>query len=101
MIEGLPNDDIIQLDNAPTSESDSLRELIMVIERTNKKTLGNLFHDIGQDWKGRITFTLLRNNEDKAQMIADGIIPYLLYYHSIEVLIFVDPEVVIEREDWI
>ena len=41
----------------------------------------------------------LQNKADEARMVADGIIPYLLHYNSVEVLAFFDPEVVVEKED--
>ena len=55
-IEGLPNDDIMQLDYSPTKESKTLQEMIMSIESTNTTTPRKLFHAVGQDWKGRFTF---------------------------------------------
>jgi len=100
MIEGLPNDDIMQLDYSPTKESKTLREMIMAIESTEPKTPGKLFHAVGQDWKGRFTFVFLKNKGDEARMVADGIIPYLLHYYPPEILQFFDPEAVIEKEDW-
>ena len=100
MIEGLPNDDIIQLDYARIKDSETLREMIMNIESINTTTPENLFHAVGQDWKGRFTFVFLHNKADEARMVADGIIPYLLYYYPIDVLKFFDPEAVIEKEDW-
>ena len=100
MIEGLPNDDIMQLDYAPTKDSKTLREMIMNIESTEPKTPGKLFHAVGQDWKGRFTFVFLKNKGDEARMVADRIIPYLLHHYHPEILQFFDPEAVIEKEDW-
>ena len=71
-----PNDDIMLLDYEV--EGKSLREMIMAIQSTNKTTAGNLFHAIGEDWKGIYTFNFLESKESEASMIADGIIPYLM-----------------------
>jgi len=56
MIEGLPNDDIMQLYYAPTNDSETLREMIMDIKSSNTTTPGKLFHMVGQDWKGCFAF---------------------------------------------
>jgi len=47
IIEGLPTDDIIQLDYAPTKDSETLREIIMDIESTNTTNPGKIFHAVG------------------------------------------------------
>lgn len=99
MCTGHPNDDIMQLDYAVGGKT--LREMIMAIQSTNKSTSGNLFHAIGQDWKGRFTFNFLKSKEVEASMIADGIIPYLVDCYGDQVLQFFDPEAVKEKEDWV
>ena len=95
---GHPNDDIMLLDYVV--EGKTLREMIMAIQSTNKLTAGNLFHAIGQDWKGRYTFNFLKSKETEASMIADGIIPYLVECYGDKVLQFFDPEAVKEKEEW-
>ena len=72
----------------------------MAIQSSNKMTAGNLFHAIGQDWKGRYTFNFLKSKETEASMIADGIIPYLVECYGDKVLQFFDPEAVKEKEEW-
>ena len=86
MCTGYPNDDIMLLDYAVGGKT--LREMIMAIQSTNEATSGNLFHAIGQDWKGRFTFNFLKSKETEASMIADGIIPYLVDCYGDQVLQF-------------
>ena len=102
MMMALPNDEIMMLDYKDKElENKSLREMVMEIKSSNPKTPGNLFHAVGQDWKGRYTFMFLKSKENEARMIADGIIPYLKHGYGSKVTSFFDPEVVAEKEDWI
>lgn len=48
MIEGLPNDDIMQLDSTPTSASDTSQCMIMEIKTTTTNTQ-DFFYLVGQD----------------------------------------------------
>ena len=98
LCKGHPNDDIMLLDYAVGGKT--LRGMIMSIQSTNDLTPGNLFHAIGQDWKGRYTFNFLKSKETEASMIADGIIPYLVEIHGDQVLQFFDPDAVKEKEEW-
>lgn len=91
MIEGLPNGDIMLLGYVPTTDSETLQEMIMAIDSTNKGTPG---------CKGHFTMIFLQNNADKARMIENVTITYLLHYNSFEVLTFFDPEAVVDKEDW-
>ena len=101
MIEGCPNDDICDLDwKEPKLKNKSLRDLIMSIKSNVSTTPGTLFHGVGQDWKGRFVFTYLSNKSKEAAMIADGIIPYLIFHHGNDVVPFFDIEAVKAKEDW-
>ena len=51
---GHPDDDSMLLDY--DVGGCTLRGMIMEIQSMNKKTPGNLYHAIGQDYKGRFTF---------------------------------------------
>ena len=81
---GHPNDDIMLLDYEVGGRT--LRGMIMEIQSTNVQTPGNLFHAIGQDWKGRYTFNFLKSKATEASMITDGINPYLVEAHGDQVL---------------
>ena len=53
------------------------REEVMEIKSSNPKTPGNLYHAVGQDWKGMCTFVFLKSKENEARMVVDGIILFL------------------------
>ena len=98
LIEGCISEDIQMLDYE--DEGMTLREMIMSIQSKNPNTPGNLFHAVGRDWKGRITFNFLKNKAEEARMIVDGLIPYLQHKYGNTVNVFFDAEAVIEKETW-
>ena len=102
MMMAVPNDDIMMLDYQDKElDNKTLREMVMGIKSSNPDTPGNLYHAVGQDWKGRYTFMFLKSKENEARMIADGIIPYLRNKYGDKVLYFFDPEAIVEKADWI
>ena len=98
LIDGYPSEDIQMLDYE--DEGITLRGLLMEVQSRNPKTPGNLFHAVGRDRKGRIIFNFLRHKADEARMIVDGLIPYLRHHHGDKVNLFLDPQAVIEKENW-
>ena len=98
VIVGYPNDDIMQLDYEVGGKT--LREMIMGIKSRDPTTPGNLFHAVGQDWKGRFILNFLKSKENEAAMISDGLIPYLRSEYGIQALQFFDPEAVVEKDKW-
>ena len=98
LIDGYPSEDIHMLDYE--DEGITLRGLLMEVQSRNPKTPGNLFHAVGRDRKGRIIFNFLRHKADEARMIVDGLIPYLRHHHGDKVNLFLDPQAVIEKENW-
>ena len=91
------NDAIMILDYNSNGDGGNLRSLIMKIQSLNSKTSENLFDTIGQDWKGRYTFNLLKHKEEEATIIADTITPFLVDGYGDLVLQFFDQEAVIEK----
>ena len=51
---GNPNDDVMLLDYKYGGQT--LRSMVMSIQNDNEATPSNLYHAIGQDWKGGYTF---------------------------------------------
>ena len=76
-----------------------LRDMIMGIQSENKKRLGNIYHTIGQNSKGRYTFKFIQSKATEASMIADDIILYILKEYDDKVIQLFDPEVLVEKSE--
>ena len=78
-------------------EEKTLRELIIMIRNGDSNIPENLYHAVGQDWKGHFPFMCLQSKEAKARMIVDDIIPYFEHFHVNDVLSYLYQEAVMGK----
>lgn len=78
---GHPNNDIMMLDYEAACCRNSRRRMVVGTQSVNTKTPGNLFHVIGQDWKGRYAFNFLKHKVEEDIIIVDDGILLLVHSH--------------------
>merc|ERR1740139_398460 len=79
----------------------TLREMIISIKSWDEKP-SNLFYGVNYSWKGtKIKFSYLPTHRNAANMIIDGLIPYLCHVYGDEAMNFFVPDAVQSKSDWI
>ena len=96
----ISSEDIINLDVKTSSSPITLRQRIMEIKSWTG-TKSTLFHAVNESWDGnRIVFTCTPPNAENASLLVQAIIPYMIFHHGDGIKDFLDPNMLLEKEEW-
>ena len=96
----ISSEDIINLDVTTSSSPITLRQRIMEIKSWTG-TKSTLFHAVNESWDGnRIVFTCTPPNAENASLLVQAIIPYMIFQHGDGIKDFLDPNMLLEKEEW-